>query len=314
MTVHDQPRPPLEMQVLDYLKVRMDLEKDQRKNYFNIQKGYLGEVKFSNLLDEELASPCRRLFDLSLKTDNDEFQIDVLLLYHKKILHLEVKNFEGDFCFHNDNWYVMKTKKEIKSPLLQLKRSNLLLGELLLKLGYDFKVESFVIFIHPEFNLYQAPTDSSLVFPTQLPRFMKSLNRIPANLNPSHSKLAEELIQLHNENFPSKHLPDYQFESLSKGIVCENCSSFLTSRKGNYLHCDVCLQKEAVNKSVIRSAVEFNLLFPGQKITTQVIYEWCGRTVSTKAIRRTLQDSHHFASFGNTSQTYYVLKSEQPTN
>jgi len=56
----------------------------------------------------------------------------------------------------------------------------------------------------------------------------------------------------------------------------------------------------------MRSITEFKLLFPGEKITTSTIYDWCGGVVSQKSIRRVLQEN--FKPVGSRKSTYYILK------
>lgn len=146
----------------------MNLSTDDQLTYKNLKKGHLGELKFSRMLEKTLTKPPLLLYDLSLQQNNSKFQIDCLPIFNYKILLLEIKNFEGNFYFHNDNWYVVETRKEIRSPLMQLKRSELLLKELLQKLDHKIQVESYVIFVNQEFTLYQAPINSSIILPTQV--------------------------------------------------------------------------------------------------------------------------------------------------
>ena len=42
------------------------------------------------------------------------------------------------------------------------------------------------------------------------------------------------------------------------------------------LTCETCGNVENWEVAVLRSVEEFKLLFPGRKITTNRVYEWCG--------------------------------------
>src|SRR5699024_6343915 len=110
-----------ELQILENLNLRIKLTKVEQLNYQNLEKGYIGERKFAGLLDKHLTKSPILLYDLLFKINNTEFQIDCLPIFSNKIYHFEIKNFEGNFYYDKDNWYVVETKKEIRSPLTAAK-------------------------------------------------------------------------------------------------------------------------------------------------------------------------------------------------
>src|SRR5699024_786434 len=65
--------------------------------------------------------------------------------------------------------------KEIKSPLHQIQRSTLLLKDFFSHYHITEPIISKLVFTHPEFYLYQAPYNSSMIFPNQLNQIIKSL-------------------------------------------------------------------------------------------------------------------------------------------
>ncbi|WP_442874236.1 hypothetical protein [Cytobacillus sp. NCCP-133] len=67
------------------------------------------------------------------------------------------------------------TINEVKNPLLQLQRSESLLRRLLQELGYKSPLKAFIIFINPEFHLYQATKNLPAIFPAQINRFMDKI-------------------------------------------------------------------------------------------------------------------------------------------
>ena len=58
-------------------------------------------------------------------------------------------------------------------------------------------MEAHLVFINPEFALYQTPLDQPIILPNQLNRFMKKLNKTTSKLTSKHTQLAEKLISLH---------------------------------------------------------------------------------------------------------------------
>lgn len=272
-----------ELLILKSLNTRMNLSSKDKQHYFNLKKGYEGEVIFDSLT-EKLQCECLILNDLLLKTNNTMFQIDSLIIISKTIYFFEVKNYEGDYYYESDRIY-KKPNSEINNPLQQLSRSESLLRQLLHNLGFNPPIDASVVFIHPEFTLYQTPLNKPFIFPTQVNRYFNKLNTIPSKLNGEHKMLADKLISLHIEDSPFMQLPAYDDDQLRKGITCLECNSFSISVEGQNCVCKECGHKEIVSTAVMRSVKEFKLLFPNRKITTNVIHDWCKVVKSKKRIR-----------------------------
>ncbi|MET3697195.1 nuclease-like protein [Bacillus oleivorans] len=169
-----------EIQILRVLNSRMSLTENERQHYFNLKKGYEGEVMF-DFLTEKLQCDCLILNDLLLQQNNTTFQIDSLIITSETIYVFEVKNFEGDYYYESDRLY-RNPNSEITNPLTQLTRSESLLRQLLKSLGFNITIKASVVFINPEFTLYQAPLNKPFIFPTQINRFLNKLNLIPSKL------------------------------------------------------------------------------------------------------------------------------------
>jgi Nuclease-related domain len=278
-----------ELKLMCILNARMELAEKDKQNYLNLEKGFEGELKFDGLM-ENLQQERFILNDLLLEKNTTKFQLDSLHIAQETIYHFEVKNFEGDYYIEKDRFYTY-SGKEILNPLHQLRRSETLIRQLLQHLGYSsFQVESYLIFVNPTFTLYQAPRDPSIIFPTQLERFLLKMNRTPSsNLNSRHTRLAEELLAINRVDDPYKRLPGYSYEGVRKGVCCELCYSFnidITERK---LVCMDCGCKENMTHALLRSIQEVKLLFPKLPICTNTMHNWCNMTISKKTILKNLK-------------------------
>ena len=260
--------PSKELLFFRSLNARLELSQKDHHHYVVLEKGFKGEKNF-NLLLENYPTECLILNDLSLEKNTTLFQIDTLLIAPKKIYHFEIKNFEGDYFIDKDIWYSTSTKIEIVNPLSQLERSRSLLRRLLQDLGSTLSLESYLIFINPQFMLYHAPINSSIIFPTQLDRFMKKLNLSSSFINGSHNILSDKMISQHKTDCPFSRIPHYTYDDLQKGIICPECHSFLSKYKEMNLICETCGNVENWEIAVLRSVEELKLLFPGRKITTK---------------------------------------------
>jgi len=291
-----------ELTAMRYLNKRLELTADERFRYSILEKGYEGEVKFDQLA-ESLHEEIYIINDLLLKVNNSYFQIDTLLILQGIVYLLDVKNYQGDFYLEKDKLYAVASGREYKNPLDQLKRCSTLFTQLLQNLKLDYLFESSVIFINPDFTLYQAPIDQPFIYPTQVNRFLNDINKTPSKLNDGHKKLAHTLISLHQSKNPYTELPEYHYEDMQKGNYCKACGSFQVSTKFTQLLCRNCGERESTEQAILRSVDEFKLLFPDRKITTKNIYDWCRMDVHKRTFCRVLKKN--YASFGNTRATYY---------
>lgn len=261
-----------ELKIFRILNRRMNLFAEEVQYYRLLEKGYEGELQFDawmgSLADSE---NWLILNDLLFESNHTTFQIDSLLLVNETLYFFEVKNYEGDFIINEKGRWLTLAKKEIKNPLLQLKRSESLLRQLLQNLGINKHIEPYVIFINPHFHLYHAPLSQSIIFPTQLKRFSKKLSVKPASRK--SIQMAEKLMSVHLKESPYKRVPEYTYEQLKKGIICISCQSCELRFQDHILVCSKCLCRDDVKSSIIRSVEEFILLFPDRKVTTNAIFE-----------------------------------------
>ena len=274
------------LKTLRLLNKRMKLTEDDQRYYQNQEKGYAGEVQF-DVFTEKLQRSCYILNDLLLENNKSSFQLDSSLIFQGTYSLFEVKNFEGEYVYDAE-YFKTLSGRDIQNPLDQLKRSKLLLSQLLQSLGSKLTVEAYVIFINPQFTLYQTPPDLPFILPTQLDRFMSKLDQKPSLLNQSHKNLADKLISLHQTESPYTQLPMYEYDQIKKGMTCKVCHSFSVSVVGKKVVCKECGCEEMVALAIMRNVEEFKLLFPERKITTNIIQDWCGIVPCKKTISRSL--------------------------
>lgn len=290
-----------ELKMMNLLQCRMEFTEKEKQRHFKLRKGYEGEVKYDEWM-ESLEIEHLTLNDLLLEMNDTTFQIDSSVIVQDALLHFEVKNSEGDY-YYEDELLKKMNGTEIKDPLLQLERSTSLLRQLLNSLGFHLEIKSYIVFINPEFTLYQAPKNAPIILPSQLNRFMKKLNKKHSRLNNMHKKLAEKLLALHKVDNPYQRLPKYTYEQLTKGVICVKCHQFIEKIIKKEFMCSYCGTQEKVETAVIRSIGEIQLLFPEKKITTTEVYDWCNGVLSRKTIRHVLKN--HFNVVGIKRHQYF---------
>lgn len=298
------PEKSIALQRLEILNKYHTLTSEQHLIYKRLKRGFAGEKAFATLLKNEVSSNYYVLYDLRLRVNESEVQIDCLLFIHNTAFLFEIKNYHGNYLHSNDRWYITSSEKEIKNPLYQLQRSELLLKEFFFQQQISQPIISKLIFIHPEFHLYQAPMLSSIIFPTQLKQFFKLQRMEQAQpMRNNFSKLAYTLQEHHQAISLYEQVPRIQLSQLRKGIYCKDCTNKMTSFTKKTFICHVCKTKEIKEKAILRCVLDYRTLFPNEKITKDSAFNWIGKTTSIRTVQRVL--AKHFSKSGNGSQSFY---------
>lgn len=294
---------PRELQVLRALRPRMDFSESEESYYQYKEKGYEGEVTF-----DKWAEPLKNIIflnDTNFNVNNNHFQTDSLGISPGTLHIFEVKNFEGDYTIKGDKWYSPKGNG-IKNPLLQLEKTETLINQLVKNMGWRINVEPHLVFVHPEFHLYDVSSELPIVYPTQLGRFgEKMLQRCGSKPTRSEIQFAEKLLALLIEELPYTSVPDYKYGGLRKGIVCPFCGVFYGNPIYTTFYCKSCGFTEETTQAVLRSVKEFMVLFPEYKITTSRIFDWCKVFKDKRTIRAILMKNYR--QKGRRSASHFYL-------
>ncbi|MEH7109102.1 nuclease-related domain-containing protein [Bacillus sp. JJ1764] len=263
-----------------------------------------GEVLFDELAMERIQMSVLMLNDLLLEQNHSYFQIDSLLVTQGMIHLFDVKNFEGIYVYKDDNFYLLGSNNDLQNPLEQLKRCERLLRKRLQENGINLPIKSHLIFINPKFTLLQAPLNETIILPTQLDHFFEKMNRIQANVTEKHVTISEKIMTYHKGEYPLVNVPTYTKSTLKYGNYCLKCHSFDVSVVGvGKLVCIECGFEESADQAVLRCVEEIGLLFPGEKIMTNLVQHWCGGAFSKKVICRVLKGNYTIKGYGQ--WTYY---------
>src|SRR5699024_1861387 len=227
------PRKSKTLQMLLSLKQRCTLSEDDEAALYTEQLGYQGERAFALRLEKSLRKEYVVLYDVLLEQKNSHFQMDCLLICEEQIYLIELKYLEGNYYFHDNDFYTVNSRKRIKNPFYQIQRSEDLLRSFLHKHKLPYNIHSYVVFNHPSFTLYQAPIQTNMILPTQIEKFLQKLNNQPVRTTSKEELLVETFYREHIEKNPFERLPAYPYEKLNKGIFCLNCQEQL-NREGRY--------------------------------------------------------------------------------
>lgn len=135
---------PAEVIILRILDYRTSLSEKEKLQLSNKEKGYEGEVIFDTLIHDLNTLVIN---DLLLEVGDTIFQIDTLIIFYGRIYLIDIKNFEGEYCYESSIFKTI-TGSEKKDPMLQLNRCHSSLRQLLQKYGYDYPSSKSIIIIN----------------------------------------------------------------------------------------------------------------------------------------------------------------------
>ena len=290
-----------ELRVLKALNPRMDLAEKEKQYYLNLKKGFEGEVIFDGHL-KRIVIQSLILNDLLLEHNHSHFQIDSLMISQYLTYLFEVKNFEGEYYFDGDTFKRINGT-EVKNPLLQLDRNASLLRQFFNSIGFKIPIEPYLVFVNPDFTLYQAPLNRQIILPTNLNRFIHHLNNQKSCLSQQHSRLSDSILSSHLTKSPFTKVPKYEYSQLRKGVFCHSCGTVMEEYRGVILTCKKCGRHENTKEALLRSIEDHRILSPTKKISTNIIYEWCGEIFPKPVIRQVLKENYSVSGYGQWS--YY---------
>lgn len=284
------------LKILKSLGARVQLDVPDAKQLDILLKGWKGEEEFDrwvNTIDEEW----HILNDLLLNHQGTIFQVDSLIFSGTTLYLFEIKNYQGDYYIQGDAWYTF-SGNEIKNPILQLKRTENLMRQLLKEHAFDVRIEANLIFVNPEFCLFQAPRNLPIILPGQMPRFREKKLNQTSPIKHSHSNLAKKLVSLHMKEDPFPRNYYYPYEQLEKGLVCPQCKEFYHTVKHSLVVCEHCGGRETLEDAVVGAVEEIRMLFPRRTITTPLLIDWCRIIKDRRTIQRVLKKHYDFKGRG----------------
>ncbi|SEK50307.1 Nuclease-related domain-containing protein [Carnobacterium iners] len=286
--IYSKRTKPISLVIMESLERRTTLSR-KHIHYLNaLQKGFEGELAF-DCMTEELGLGCIVINDLFLKPKmSNAFQVDTLIVIGETLYLYEIKNYSGEYDYGSE-MLLKKPDFEISNPLIQVQSTKNKLKIFLKELGYVFEVKAFVVYVHPEFTLFHAPEDKTMILPTQLKGHFATLRNEMATMEKLPKNFIKDFM-MHKVKQPAftDDIPNYQSSDLKNGMRCEECGGFELSIYRQAYQCGNCDYKNNLNSVVLSSVIEYKQLFPANKLSTLIVYNWCNQKVSKKRIRRAL--------------------------
>lgn len=288
---------------LNYLDKRFELKEPEKRYLINLQEGLRGDTAFDDKISQLINKEAIVLNDLLLLNKGLSFQVDSLLISSHGVYVFEIRNYAGRYVRLAEGFSTIRGQ-EVADPLIQLNRTASFLKQLLKEWGSGLTVTAQLVFIHPQFSLYNARVEDPIILPNQIDEYLEDLNTKSRMLSREHHDLARRILKLHDDDSPvQKQLPYYSYKELKKGLSCNACGSFDLLITQRSCYCKSCFVKRAVTDVILDNIEELQFLFPETTLTTAKVNEWCGDAVHFRRMRKVLKE--HYTATGATSERVY---------
>lgn len=295
---------PGELLYYEVLSRRADLTRDEQWRMRNLVSGFAGEAEYDRLFD--VAGHGRLLIyrDLWMKIDKAVLQADSLIVTDDMLIVNEIKNYSGNYLYRDGRWF-RNGRTGGEDPLAQVSRTAGKLVRLAYHLPYRVEVEKKVVFVNPNLDM-EIDSDDAAQFAVGRPKLMSyfaELNQMSAGAAAYENANALRKFFI-DDPMP---LPVTDVRRLRAGNYCYGCGSYELWYGRYKVKCRLCGYFETVEKMFARAIIDFAILFYDETITTAKIFNFIGKTLSERSIRRLL--NKYCNKSGTNRDAYYVPKS-----
>ncbi len=293
-----------ELNYYEALSRRCELTKDETRKLSILRRGFEGEKEYDRIFDEAGHENILIYRDLWLKIEGSTLQIDALIITEDTLIVNEIKNYSGLYSYENNGWFINGTQIS-DDPLAQASRT----GNKLLKLRYllqqNFDRDYKVVFVNPNFNLnIKSDDERNIVQRSILRNYMKELNKLHAGQKAY--EMSRGIRQYFIED--PMPLPELDYERVKNGNYCSDCGFYGLELKRYHAVCHQCSNRETIEKMIIRSMIDFVLLFKNTPMTKERLIQFIGGNRNERSIRRCL--NKYGVKVGAGRSTEYIIETQ----
>ncbi|AKG73389.1 nuclease-related domain-containing protein [Salinicoccus halodurans] len=289
---------------LETLAGRTKLDKKEAADLARYRSGFRGECDYDGVLDEVGHDSLHVFRDIWLRIDNSDVQFDTLIIADATIIVNEIKNYSGNYSYENSVWKV-RGRQISEDPVSQVNRAAGKLVKLRNESGFQFVIQKEIIFINPYFIFSSGDAGAGsmnlFVMRNRLKQYFRSLGNNTSGR--SAKVLAEEISgRIIEDPYP---VPETDYTRLKPGVNCWKCGGYDIEMKRFNTVCRECGYSETVERLIVRSVVEYAVLFPDEVVTKKRIADFLGGSVNLQRTQRLMKK--YFSIVPNSSRTYYQI-------
>lgn len=285
------------------LEKRAELDFEEKRNLYNIEKGFEGECLYDKIFDEIGHDNVYILRDLYLKAGKSITQFDSIIISIDRVVVNEIKNYSGDYHYENNGWY--RNGRQLKDNAHnQLSRVKGKIIQLRDDANMHFDVDGAVIFMGDDFRL-TTKSDyiwSETVMRNQLRNYFRQFKK--ERMGDEAKSIVYLIKNSIAENPYFEEAGD--IARMQRGLYCGECGSFELIKSRFQFTCPSCGSIESNETHLLRTMSDHKYLFFNQPITKQSILHLIDYQISEDGVYRFLKKHCHSNLMGK--KTTYTFK------
>lgn len=282
---------------------RTNLNFDEKRNLYHIEKGFEGECQYDKIFDEIGHESVYVLRDLYLKAGKSITQFDSIIISADRVAVNEIKNYSGDYHYENNGWY--RNGRQLKDNAHnQLSRAKGKIIQLRDESNMHFKVDGAVIFMGDDFRLTTKSDHiwSETVMRNQLRDYLRQFK------NERIGDAAKNIVHVIKDATAVN--PYFEkagdITRMQRGLYCGECGSFELIKGRFQFTCTSCGTIESNETHLLHTMSDHKYLFFNQPITKQSILHLIDHQISADSVYRFLKK--HCYSHLKGKKTTYTFK------
>ncbi|QUW20552.1 NERD domain-containing protein [Sporosarcina sp. Marseille-Q4063] len=286
---------PFKLRGLEALDSRLSLSYKKKSSIAEelriVRAGVNGEKILTNVFQKySFLDPHYIFHDLNLKSTG-LFQLDTLFLSRHGAVIFEMKNIAGKIRFLHESKQLMRTLDNgqidvYECPSVQLERNKFLLEDWFYSNGLkDVPIRGAAVFPNPRQHFENIPEDLTLLFPLEVPVYLRKLMKSPPILDIQVLDLvAKSLLVAHREYDPFPICEKYKIDihEIMIGVRCHQCGLHEMTSTARGWGCKSCkyFSRDAYKHAVL----DYFMLF-GNSMTNRQCREFLHLSSGDKTTR-----------------------------
>lgn len=283
----------MELQYLETLTKRTQLNKQEHTRLTALQKGFSGECGLDNSLQQASISAAAIINDLTIKYHGNTTQIDQLFSHGHKLYLVDAKNYSGSYTFAQNSWS-HNNKKLPRNIFSQIDRARDILACILEEAAIDWPIETVVVFTDPTVELnIEDPINHIVKRLGAFTDFVSALGKSPLNGTDLAWQTALRKYQIPSHQLTDDFSQQIGHRQLQLGIRCLKCSSFNWQQDTFWITCKNCGAVKVKEEAYVRTICDYGVLFFNQGLRLQDLCRFFGDGYGKRYI--SLELKKHFS-------------------
>ncbi|GBG94523.1 hypothetical protein LFYK43_09820 [Ligilactobacillus salitolerans] len=299
----------LELQFLETLCRRTQLDTKEENQLYRLQQGFTGECQVDQLIKRLPKHPFV-LDDLNIQFGQKVTQIDKLVLVGQTLYLLDVKDYQGKYTYQAGSWY-HDGKILTGNILSQIDRARDILARILLDNNLSLTIEPVIIFVNPAVQLEIDDPASHTI--KRLGEFADWFEqRTTAHRDPAVEQRLVVVLSKYQipAVAPKADFSQQTHRSLHPGICCPHCHNFALVQKRYSLYCPRCRSFEPKEQAYVRTICEYGVLYFKQDLRRKELFAFFGEEYNRRYIEVCLKKFFKSSGFHGRS-SYYINEGQE---